>query len=82
MAVLNVTAETGTIWKSQCGLPPDLASGVEAIEHLLGSSIAEGKSTVVIEDIVNDHRFAESLLFMKREYTFARENRCSTETEK
>ena len=62
MAVLHVTTETGTIWKSQCGLPADLASGVEAIEHLLGRSMKEGKSTVVIEDIVNDHRFAESPL--------------------
>jgi GAF domain-containing protein len=43
-----------------CGVPADLASGVEAIEHLLGSSIEEGKSTIVIEDIVNDHCFAES----------------------
>jgi GAF domain len=62
MAVLNVTTETGTSWKSQCGLPTDLASGVQAIEHLLGRSMKEGKSTVVIEDIVNDHRFAESRL--------------------
>jgi hypothetical protein len=51
IAVLNVTAEAGTIWKSQCGLPADLASGLEAFD----SSIAKGKSTVVIEDIVNDH---------------------------
>ena len=58
MAVLNVIAETGTIWKSQCGLPADLASGLDALEHLLESSIEERKSTVVIEDIVNDHCFA------------------------
>ena len=60
MAVLNVTAETGTIWKSQCGLPPTLLLEWMRIEHLLGSSIEEGKSTIIIEDIVNDHRFAES----------------------
>jgi predicted PurR-regulated permease PerM len=66
MAVLNVTAETGVIWTSQCGLPADLASGVDSIEHLLGSSIAEGKSTVIIEDIVNDHRFAKSLFVQEK----------------
>jgi predicted PurR-regulated permease PerM len=60
MAVLKVTTETGTIWKSQCGLPADLAPGADGIEQLLGSFIEEGKSTVVIADIVNDHRFAES----------------------
>jgi signal transduction protein with GAF and PtsI domain len=60
IAVLNVTAETGTIWKSQCGLPAELASSLDAIEHLLGSSIEEEKSTIVIEDIVNDHRYAAS----------------------
>ena len=43
IAVLKVTAETGTIWKSQCGLPPELASSIEAIEHLLGNSIEEEK---------------------------------------
>jgi GAF domain-containing protein len=62
IAALTVSTETGTIWKSQCGLPSDLASGLEAIEQLLRSSIEEGKSTVVIEDIVNDHRFAENPL--------------------
>jgi hypothetical protein len=51
IAVLNVVAETGTIWKSQCGLPADLASGLEAIEDLIETSIAKEKSTVVIEDI-------------------------------
>ena len=66
MAVLNVTTETGTIWKSQCGLPVDLTSGVEGIKQLLASSMEEGKSTVVIEDIVNDHRFAESPLVQEK----------------
>ena len=70
MAALNVTTETGATWKSQCGLPADLASGVDSIEHLLGSSIVEGKSTVVIEDIVNDHRFAESLLAQEKGIRF------------
>jgi hypothetical protein len=66
MAVLHVTTETGAIWTSQCGLPVDLASGVDSLEHLLGSSIAEGKSAVIIEDIVNDHRFAESLFVQEK----------------
>jgi hypothetical protein len=60
MAVLKATTETGAIWQSQCGLPTDLAPEAEGIEQLIGSFIEEGKSTVVIEDIVNDHRFAES----------------------
>jgi hypothetical protein len=66
MAVLNVTTETGTLWRSQCGLPADLASGAKSIEQLLGSFMEEGKSTVVIEDIVNDHRFAESPLVQEK----------------
>ena len=69
IAVLNVVAEAGTFWKSQCGLPADLAFGVEAIEHLLESSIAKiakGKSTVVIVDIVNDRRFADSALLSEK----------------
>ena len=70
MAALNVTTETGATWKSQCGLPADLASGVDSIERLLRSSIEEGKSTVVIEDIVNDHRFAESLLAQEKGIRF------------
>jgi len=39
---------------------------VDSIERLLGNSIEEGKSTVVIEDIVNDHRFTESLLVQEK----------------
>ena len=70
MAALNVTTETGATWKSQCGLPADLASGVDSIERLLRSSIEEGKSIVVIEDIVNDHRFAESLLAQEKGIRF------------
>ena len=39
---------------------------MDSLEHLLGGSIAEGKSTVIIEDIVNDHRFAESLFVQEK----------------
>jgi predicted PurR-regulated permease PerM len=66
IAVLKVAAEGGTIWKSQCGLPVDLASGLGVIEHLLESSLAKGKSTVVIEDIINDQRFANSRLLFEK----------------
>ena len=66
IAILTVTEEAGRIWKSQSGLPPDLASGFEAIEHLLESSIQKGKSRVVIEDIANDHRFANSPLLCEK----------------
>ena len=62
MAVLKVTTETGAIWQSQCGLPADLALAAEGIEQLIRRFMEEGKSTVVIEDIVNDHRFAKSPL--------------------
>ena len=54
------------MWKSQSGLPPDLASGFEAIEHLLERSIQEEKSRVVIEDIAKDHRFANSPLLCEK----------------
>jgi ClpP class serine protease len=62
IAILTVTEEAGRIWKSQSGLPPDLASDLEAIEHLLERSIQKEKSRIVIGDIANDHRFANSLL--------------------
>jgi len=62
IGIFRITAETGKIWKAQCGLPPDLASGVDALEHLLESSIERGKPVVVIEDIVKDHHFADSPL--------------------
>ena len=62
IAVITVTEESGTTWKSQSGLPPDLASDLETIENLLGSSIRKDKSAVVIEDMATDHRFAKSRL--------------------
>jgi predicted PurR-regulated permease PerM len=66
IAILTVTEEAGRIWKSQSGLPPDLASGFEAIEQLLERSIQEQKTRVVIEDIANDHRFANSPLLCEK----------------
>jgi GAF domain len=66
IAILTVTEEAGRIWKSQSGLPPDLASGLEAIEHLLESSIQKEKSTVVIEGIAHDDRFANSPLLCEK----------------
>jgi predicted PurR-regulated permease PerM len=66
IAILTVTEEAGRIWKSQSGLPPDLASGLEAIEQLLERSILEEKTRVVIEDIANDHRFANSPLLCEK----------------
>ena len=66
IAILTVTEEAGRSWKSQSGLPPDLASGLEAIEHLLESSIQQEKSTVVIEDIAHDDRFANSPLLCEK----------------
>jgi hypothetical protein len=66
IAILTVTEEAGRTWKSQSGLPPDLASGLEAIEHLLESSIQKEKSRVVIEDIAKDHRFANSPLLCEK----------------
>lgn len=66
VAVLTITDEAGKIWKSQSGLPSDLASGVEAIERFLESSISKEKSTVVIEDMANDQRFANSPLLSER----------------
>jgi GAF domain-containing protein len=66
IAILTVTEEAGRIWKSQSGLPPDLASDLEAIEHLLERSIQKEKSRVVIDDIANDHRFANSPLLCEK----------------
>ena len=66
ITVLTVIDEAGKTWKSQCCLPSDLASGLEIIEHFLESSIGKEKSTVVIEDVGSDQRFAGSpLLFEK-----------------
>ena len=66
IAVLTVTDEKGKVWKSQSGLPSDLASGVETIEHFLGSSIGKEKSTVVIEDVAKDQHFASSPLLSEK----------------
>ena len=66
IAILSVTEEAGRIWKSQSGLPPDVASGLEAIEHLLESSIQKEESRIVIEDIAKDHRFAHSPLLCEK----------------
>jgi len=60
IAVLTVTDEAGKIWKAQSGLPSDLASGVETIERFLEGSVGKEKSTVLIEDMANDQRFADS----------------------
>jgi hypothetical protein len=70
IAVLTVTDEAGTIWKSQSGLPPDLASAVKTIENVLGSSIGKEKSTVVIEDMASDQRFASSPLLSEKGILF------------
>jgi GAF domain-containing protein len=43
-----------------------LASAVETIEHFLGSSIGKERSTVVIEDMANDQRFADSPLLSEK----------------
>jgi len=66
IAVLTVTDEAGKIWKSQSGLPSDLASGVETIERFLESSIGKEKSTVVIEDMASDQHFASSPLLSEK----------------
>jgi hypothetical protein len=66
IAILTVTEEAGRIWKSQSGLPPDLDSGLEAIEHLLQRSIQKEKVRVVIDDIANDPRFANSPLLCEK----------------
>jgi len=65
-AILTITDEAGKIWKSQSGLPSDLASGVGTIEHLLESSIGDEKSTVIIEDMASDQRFASSPLLSEK----------------
>jgi hypothetical protein len=43
IAILTVTEEARRIWKSQSGLPPDLASGLEAIETFARKFDPEGK---------------------------------------
>lgn len=62
IAVITVTEEAGKTWKSQSGLPPDLASDLDTIENLLEGSIRKEKSTIVIQDMAIDHRFANSRL--------------------
>ncbi len=66
IAVLTVADEAGKIWKSLSGLPPDLVSGVETIEHFLESSIGKEKWRVVIEDIAGDQSFANSPLLSEK----------------
>jgi len=70
IAVLTVTDEAGKIWKSQSGLPSDLASAVETIERFLESSLGKRKSTVVIEDMASDQHFASSPLLSEKGIQF------------
>ncbi len=57
IATLTLT-DDGKIWKAQCGVPPDLAPGLESIKQVLDRSIARNQSRIVIEDIAKDSRFA------------------------
>jgi predicted PurR-regulated permease PerM len=70
ISVLTVTDEAGKIWKSQSGLPSDLATGVQTIEQLVESSIGNEKSTVIIEDMASDQRFASSPLLSEKGILF------------
>lgn len=62
IAILTLTGDNGRTWKSQCGVPPDLAPGLESMEHVLDGSIQTNRSRIVIEDIANDRRFTSSRL--------------------
>lgn len=62
IALLTVTADNGRTWKSQCGVPPDLAPGLESMEHGLDRAIQTDRSRIMIEDIASDRRFASSRL--------------------
>jgi predicted PurR-regulated permease PerM len=57
IATLTLT-DDGKIWKAQCGVPPDLAPGLESIKQVLDRSIARNQGRIVIEDIAKDSRFA------------------------
>jgi hypothetical protein len=57
IATLTLT-DDGKIWKAQCGVPPDLAPGLESIKQVLDRSIARNQARIVIEDIAKDNRFA------------------------
>jgi GAF domain-containing protein len=62
IATLTLTDDNGRTWKSHCGVPPDLAPGLETIQNKLDHSAARNGSRVVIEDIANDRRFAGARL--------------------
>lgn len=66
IAVLTLVGEAGKIWKSQSGLPPDLASGLKTIEDFFQSSIAKEKATVVVEDLATNQHFANSPLLSEK----------------
>jgi hypothetical protein len=57
IATLTLT-DDGKIWKAQCGVPPDLAPGLESIKQVLDRSIARNQGRIVIADIAKDSRFA------------------------
>jgi GAF domain-containing protein len=48
----------GKIWKAQCGVPADLAPGLESIKQVLDRSIARNQGRIVIQDFAKDNRFA------------------------
>jgi len=62
IAILTLTVDNGKTWTAQCGVPPDLAPGLESIKQVLDRSIARNHSRIVIEDIAKDNRFAGSRL--------------------
>ena len=62
IATLTLTDDNGRIWKAQCGVPPDLAPGLESIKQLLDRSVTRNRPRIVIEDIAKDTRFAGSRL--------------------
>jgi predicted PurR-regulated permease PerM len=62
IAILTLTVDNGKTWTAQCGVPPDLAPGLESIKQVLDRSIARNQSRIVIEDIAKDNRFAGSRL--------------------
>lgn len=60
IAILSLDDERGSCWKSQCGLPADLAPDPCDAGNAIDSLLAPGTSTRVIEDVLQDDRLAKN----------------------
>jgi AI-2E family transporter/GAF domain len=66
IAILSLDDERGSHWESQCGLPADLAPDPSDPGKEIESLLAPDASARVIEDILQDDRFAKNTFLLTK----------------